>query len=160
MPPAKSLGYAYNTFFLRPIETAKEMEEFYVERKTPVDEMKSRIISSGKGEKLLFIGDEGSGVTTELNRLSMLLEERGFLVLTYHVKELFDLGAIDLLAFFTALAIKVYELCENGIKVEEEAKKRFESFLIDVTNLTQEEDELIRRSFRVPLSGRLRFKLN
>jgi len=160
MPPAKSLGYAYNAFFLRPIETAKEMEEFYVERKTPVDEMKSRIISSGKGEKLLFIGDEGSGVTTELNRLSMLLKERGFLVLTYHVKELFDLGAIDLLAFFTALAIKVYELCENGIKVEEEAKKRFESFLIDVTNLTQEEDELIRRSFRVPLSGRLRFKLN
>ena len=100
------------------------------------------------------------GILVLTNRKIVFLEERGFLVLTYHVKELFDLGAIDLLAFFTALAIKVYELCENGIKVEEEAKKRFESFLIDVTNLTQEEDELIRRSFRVPLSGRLRFKLN
>ncbi|MCW7076650.1 MAG: hypothetical protein OCU18_05090 [Candidatus Syntrophoarchaeum sp.] len=161
MPIAKSLGSAYRTFFLEPIESKEQMQAFYVNRESPIEEIKETIISSDKSKKLLLIGERGSGITTELNRLSMKLNEEGkIFTFTYNLGELLDLGAFDLSTFFTGLAIGIYELSENGVEVEPKVKEGFEAFLIDLVGLTPADDDMIKRSFKLPLSGRLRFEMN
>ncbi len=74
MPKAQNLSEVYNNFVVEPLEEENEFTDFYVDRQTPIEEIRERIEISKNNEKYLFLGFKGCGKSTELNRLSSELD--------------------------------------------------------------------------------------
>lgn len=150
MPRAQSLPEVYNNFIVEPLEGESEFREFYVERPTPIEEIKERITLSDKAEKYLFLGFKGCGKSTELNRLSSEMDKRRFIIVKYSIKDELDVSDFDFKDFFVSMALKIYEIAEKEhIHMNEDIKMDFEEFTM---NITRVEDEEIKKNKELGLS--------
>src|SRR5574341_156302 len=142
MPKAKNLIEAYNNFIVEPLKTDEEFEDFYVERpasaSSPIEELKDRIDHATNPEKYLFLGFRGSGKSTELNRLSRLIEKDRFIIIRYSINEL-NVSDFDFRDFFASMALKIYDTASNEIKLEKDIKNDFKEFMMKITRVSEED---------------------
>lgn len=142
MPKAENLIKAYNNFVVRPLETEEEFRDFYVYRPksapSPIEELKDRIENSEKAEKYLLLGFRGCGKSTELNRLSRLINKDRFIIVSYSIREL-DVSDFDFRDFFASLALKIYETAEKEVKLELDIKEDFVDFMMNITKISEED---------------------
>jgi hypothetical protein len=142
MPKALDLPDVYNNFIVEPLEEEDEFRDFYVERPTPIEEIKERIAISRKSEKYLFLGFKGCGKSTELNKLSNEMDRTRFLIVKYSIRDELDVSDFDFRDFFVSMALKIYDIAEKeDIRLNEDIKKDFEEFAIEITHISEKEIE-------------------
>ena len=142
MPKATNLIEAYNNFVVEPLKTEEEFKDFYVERPknapSPIEELKDRIENADSAKKYLFLGFRGCGKSTELNRLSRLIDRDRFLLVSYSIREL-DVSDFDFRDFFGSMALKIYDIAEKEIKLEKDIKDDFLDFMMHITKVSEED---------------------
>ena len=142
MPKATNLIEAYNNFVVEPLKTEEEFRDFYVERPknapSPIEELKDRIENADSAKKYLFLGFRGCGKSTELNRLFQLLDKDRFLIVRYSIREL-DVSDFDFRDFFGSMALKIYDIAEKEIKLENDIKDDFLDFMMHITKVSEED---------------------
>jgi len=119
---AESLVQVLNIFDpKRPLSTPEELESYFVERpRGALNEMKTYLEGVERPVKILFTGHRGSGKTTQLSKLTSLLEEKFFIV-KFSITEclnLFDLNYVDVIL---ATALRLFQRAAEervGIKKE------------------------------------------
>lgn len=140
MPKATNLIEAYNNFVVEPLKTEEEFRDFYVERPknapSPIEELKDRIENADSAKKYLFLGFRGCGKSTELNRLSRLIDRDKFLIVSYSIREL-DVSDFDFRDFFGSMALKIYSIAEKEIKLEADIKEDFLDFMMHITKVSE-----------------------
>lgn len=142
MPQAQNLSEVYNNFVVEPLEEEDEFGDFYVDRQTPIEEIRERIEISNNNEKYLFLGFKGCGKSTELNRLSTELDKSRFLVVKYSVRKELDVSDFDFRDFFVSMALKIYDITENeDISLNENIREDFEKFTKEITHISEKEIE-------------------
>lgn len=144
MPKATNLVDAYNNFVVEPLKTEEEFADFYVERPegapSPIEELKDRIESSKTAKKYLFLGFRGCGKSTELNRLSRLIDKDRFIIVSYSIKDELNVSDFDFRDFFASMALKIYDAAEKeNIKLQPDIKKDFRDFMMRITQVSEEE---------------------
>ncbi len=143
MPQAKTLIEAYNNFVVEPLKTDEEFRNFYVGRPegapSPVEELKDRIENAKNAEKYLFLGFRGCGKSTELNRLSQLIDKDKFIIVNYSIREL-DVSDFDFRDFFASMALKIYDTAEKaGVALKKDIKDDFRDFMMNITRVSEED---------------------
>ena len=142
MPKATNLIEAYNNFVVEPLKTVEEFRDFYVERPkgapSPIEELKDRIENAESAKKYLFLGFRGCGKSTELNRLSQLLDKDKFLIVGYSIREL-DVSDFDFRDFFGSMALKIYDIAEKEVELERDIKEDFRDFMMRITKVSEED---------------------
>ena len=142
MPKATNLIDAYNNFVVEPLKTEEEFKDFYVERPknapSPIEELKDRIENADSAKKYLFLGFRGCGKSTELNRLSRLIDRNRFLIVSYSIREL-DVSDFDFRDFFGSMALKIYDIAEKEITLEKDIKDDFLDFMMHITKVSEED---------------------
>ncbi|MGB7002458.1 MAG: P-loop NTPase fold protein [Halobacteriota archaeon] len=142
MPKATNLIEAYNNFVVEPLKTEEEFKDFYVERPknapSPIEELKDRIENADSAKKYLFLGFRGCGKSTELNRLSRMIDRDRFLIVSYSIREL-DVSDFDFRDFFGSMALKIYDIAEKEIKLEKDIKDDFLDFMMHITKVSEED---------------------
>ncbi len=142
MPKATNLIEAYNNFVVEPLKTEEEFKDFYVERPknapSPIEELKDRIENADSAKKYLFLGFRGCGKSTELNRLSRMIDRNRFLMVSYSIREL-DVSDFDFRDFFGSMALKIYDIAEKEIKLEKDIKDDFLDFMMHITKVSEED---------------------
>ena len=144
MPKAANLADAYNNFVVEPLETEEEIEDFYVERPegapSPIEELRDRIENSKSAKKYLFLGFRGCGKSTELNRLSRLIDKDRFIIVRYSIKDDLNVSDFDFRDFFASMALKIYDTAEKeNIELHPDIKEDFRDFIMGITKVTEEE---------------------
>ncbi|NOR78456.1 MAG: hypothetical protein GQ523_08570 [Methanophagales archaeon] len=161
MPKATNLIEAYNNFVVEPLKTEEEFKDFYVERPknapSPIEELKDRIENADSAKKYLFLGFRGCGKSTELNRLSRMIDRNRFLIVSYSIREL-DVSDFDFRDFFGSMALKIYDIAEKEIKLEANIKDDFLDFMMHVTKVS-EEDVTKYRGMGISFSNFILLKL-
>ena len=142
MPKATNLIEAYNNFVVEPLKTEEEFKDFYVARPknapSPIEELKDRIEKADSAKKYLFLGFRGCGKSTELNRLSRMIDRNKFLLVSYSIREL-DVSDFDFRDFFGSMALKIYDIAEKEIKLEKDIKDDFLDFMMHITKVSEED---------------------
>jgi len=143
MPKARNLIEAYNNFVVEPLKTVEEFKDFYVERPegapSPMEELKDRIDYAANSEKYLFLGFRGSGKSTELNRLSRLIDPEKFIIVRYSIREL-DFSDFDFKDFFVSMALKIYDTAEKeGVELQQDIKRDFKEFMINISKVSEQD---------------------
>jgi len=142
MPKATNLIEAYNNFVVEPLKTEEEFNDFYVARPknapSPIEELKDRIENADSAKKYLFLGFRGCGKSTELNRLSRLIDRNKFLIVSYSIREL-DVSDFDFRDFFGSMALKIYDIAEKEIELEKDIKDDFLDFMMHITKVSEED---------------------
>ena len=142
MPRAQTLPEVYNNFIVEPLREEDEFRDFYVDRPSPINEIKERIEISKKAEKYLFLGFKGCGKSTELNRLSNEIDESRFLIVKYSIKDELDVSDFDFRDFFVSMALKIYDIAEKeDIPLNEDIREDFEEFAMEITHIKEREIE-------------------
>ncbi|RCV64907.1 hypothetical protein C5S53_06360 [Methanophagales archaeon] len=140
MPKATNLIDAYNNFVVEPLKTEEEFRDFYVERPknapSPIEELKDRIENADSAKKYLFLGFRGCGKSTELNRLSRMIDRDRFLLVSYSIREL-DVSDFDFRDFFGSMALKIYDIAEKDIELEADIKEDFLDFMMHITKVSE-----------------------
>ena len=117
MPKARNLIEAYNNFVVEPLKTEEEFEDYYVRRPvgapSPIEELKDRIENSKSAKKYLFLGFRGCGKSTELNRLTRLIDKDRFIIVSYSIKDELNVSDFDFRDFFASMALKIYDAAER-----------------------------------------------
>jgi DNA polymerase III delta prime subunit len=161
MPKATNLIDAYNNFVVEPLKTEEEFKDFYVARPknapSPIEELKDRIENADSAKKYLFLGFRGCGKSTELNRLSRMIDRNRFLIVSYSIREL-DVSDFDFRDFFGSMALKIYDIAEKEIKLEANIKEDFLDFMMHVTKVS-EEDVTKYRGMGISFSNFILLKL-
>jgi hypothetical protein len=141
MPQALNLAEAYNTLSIEQLKEEEEFEEFYVDRPTssPIEALKDEIELSKRVEKYLFLGFRGCGKSTELNRLTRMMDGSRFIVINYSVRDELDLTDFDFRDFFASMALKIYDVAENVIPLNPDIKADFEEFTMELMHVSEEE---------------------
>lgn len=159
MPRAHTLSEVYNNFVVEPLKREEEFRDFYVEKPSPIKEMRERIELSRKAEKYLFLGFKGCGKSTELNKLSNEIDKNKFLIVKYSIKDELDVSDFDFRDFFVSMALKIYDTAEKGkIKLKKDIKDDFEEFAMEITHITEKETEKTKAlglSFSKVIMGKL-----
>ncbi len=142
MPKATNLIEAYNNFVVEPLKTEGEFKDFYVVRPknapSPIEELKDRIENAENAKKYLFLGFRGCGKSTELNRLFRLLDSDKFLIVSYSIREL-DVSDFDFRDFFGSMALKIYDIAEKEVELEQDIKEDFRDFMMRITKVSEED---------------------
>ena len=144
MPRATNLIEAYNNFVVEPLKSPEEFEDFYVERPrgapSPIEELKDRIENAKGPKKYLFLGFRGCGKSTELNRLSSLIDTNRFIIISYSIREELDVGDFDFRDFFVSMALKIYDAAEREeIELQPDVQADFREFMMRITKVTEED---------------------
>lgn len=161
MPKATDLIGAYNNFVVKPLKTEEEFRDFYVERpegaSSPIEELRDRIENAESAKKYLFLGFRGCGKSTELNRLTRLLDRDRFLIVSYTILEL-DVSDFDFRDFFASMALKIYDLAEKEVELNKDIKEDFKDFMMRITRVS--EDDVTRyRNTGISFSKHILLKL-
>jgi signal recognition particle GTPase len=90
---AKVLSEVYDIFDPQEALSGDKLREYYVKRESPVKSL-ADILSSEKPLKYLFVGSRGNGKSTELNRLSELVNDKLFVV-SFSIKDKLNLFDVD-----------------------------------------------------------------
>ncbi|MDI6792725.1 MAG: hypothetical protein QME81_07660 [bacterium] len=121
MKKAANLTETLNCFKPGKALTAKELPGYFVERPWgSLNVMETYLRGANEPVKILFTGHRGSGKSTELRKLSSLLENTFFIVSLSIDKDLdlFDIKHIDVIL---AMALKLLQKAYNeGIKIKED----------------------------------------
>jgi energy-coupling factor transporter ATP-binding protein EcfA2 len=161
MPKATNLIEAYNNFVVEPLKTEEEFRDFYVARPknapSPIEELKDRIENADSAKKYLFLGFRGCGKSTELNRLSRLIDRNRFLLVSYSIREL-DVSDFDFRDFFGSMALKIYDIAEKDIELEKDIKDDFLDFMMHITKVS-EKDVTKYRGMGISFSNFILLKL-
>ncbi len=142
MSQATNLVEAYNNFVVEPLREEREFEEFYVERPSatsPIEELKDRIEQSKRPEKYLLLGFRGCGKSTELNKLTLALDQERFSVVSYSIREDLDLNDFDFRDFFASMALKIFDMAGKEVKLKPEIADDFKEFMMEITHIREEE---------------------
>ncbi len=127
MPKATNLIGAYNNFVVEPLKTEADFRNFYVERPkrtpSPIEELKDRIENAESAKKYIFLGFRGCGKSTELNKLSRLINKDRFLIVSYSIREDLDVSDFDFRDFFASMALKVYDTARKRLNWNEILEK-------------------------------------
>jgi len=163
MPKATNLIEAYNNFVVEPLETEEEFEDFYVERPknapSPIEELKDRIENAESAKKYLFLGFRGCGKSTELNRLTRLIDKDRFIIVSYSIKDELNVSDFDFRDFFASMALKIYDAAEReNVELQPDIKADFRDFMMDITKVS-EEDVTKSREAGISFSKLIHFKL-
>ncbi|MEW6607411.1 MAG: hypothetical protein AB1414_08150 [bacterium] len=118
---AQNLGEMINLFDpQRPLVTQQEQDNYFVLRsKTLLEEIERYLITIDSPVKILFSGHRGSGKSTELNHLALLLQDRFFIVRFSILKtlSLVDLNYIDIILMCGLNLIN--KALEDKVKINE-----------------------------------------
>jgi len=81
---AKTLKEALNIFDPeRPLRTEEELRQYFIERaSSPLQELVLLFQNTDSSQKILFTGHRGSGKSTELSKLTSLLQHQYLLSTT------------------------------------------------------------------------------
>ena len=149
-----------NTNYLRPLK-GKDMERFYVNRgfhselKSLMGELEAGAKTSPPNNtKFLFVGHTGCGKSTELFRLSNIIEtgegrpeflRRNFLPIQYSVSEVVGLYHIEFVDIALSIILGIYKEMERlGYVVDDSPARRVYDWLYQTRSSTHHE---------VPLNG-------
>ncbi len=93
---ARTLREALNIFDPeRPLQSEEELRDYFVERpESPIEELRILLENTAQPVRILFTGHRGSGKSTELAKLSSLLQDQLFIV-RYSVKNTLDLSVLE-----------------------------------------------------------------
>ncbi|MDI6810852.1 MAG: hypothetical protein QMD80_04140 [archaeon] len=154
MPKATNLIGAYNNFVVEPLKTEEEFSrDFYVERPkrtpSPIEELKDRIENAESAKKYIFLGFRGCGKSTELNRLSRLIDKEHFIIVSYSIREELDVSDFDFRDFFASMALKIYETAEKEVDLETDIEEDFREFMMRITKVSEED---VTRSSEIGIS--------
>jgi Cdc6-like AAA superfamily ATPase len=119
---AKSLSDVYDIFDPQEALSGETLKEYYVRRDSPIDRHANALRSSRRPLKYLFVGSRGNGKSTELNRLSELLEDH-LLIVPFSIRDklnLYDIEYSDILLIIAAeIFEKVLEIVELSSKLSD-----------------------------------------
>ncbi len=150
---AKNLVDVLNIFTPnKSLATKEELEAYFVKRPyDPLQEMERYLQNTEERTKILFTGHRGSGKSTELNRLSVNLDARFFIVKFSITKSLnlADLNYIDIL--LVCMLGLLHKAIDEKVKVNEGILEYVFNWLHhDIT-----EEKVITYSEDMGLSGSL-----
>jgi hypothetical protein len=104
----------------KPLSTREDLDNYFIERpRGSLREMETYLRAEEETVKILFTGHRGSGKSTELSKLSFLLEDKFFIV-NFSIAEslnLYDLSYVDVI-LVTALKL-MQRAHESGVKINE-----------------------------------------
>ncbi len=113
---AKVLSDVYDIFDPQEALSGDKLQEYYVERESPVKSL-ADILSSKKPLKYLFVGSRGNGKSTELNRLSELVKDKLFVV-SFSIKDKLNLFDVDYADILLVIATEIYESVSDKLSAE------------------------------------------
>jgi len=118
----------------RPLRTEQELRHYFVERAmSPLQEVALLLQHTERPQKILFTGHRGSGKSTELGKLALLLKDH-FFVVGYSVKNvlnLFDVSYVDVV--FSLAAELIRAATEREVRVREELLRHILDFAKEVS---------------------------
>jgi hypothetical protein len=113
---AKVLSDVYDIFDPQESLRGDKLREYYVKRESPVKSL-ADILSSEKPLKYLFVGSRGNGKSTELNRLSELVNDKLFVV-SFSIKDKLNLFDVDYADILLVIATEIYESVSDKLSAK------------------------------------------
>ena len=113
---AKVLSEVYDIFDPQEALSGDTLREYYVKRESPVKSL-ADILSSEKPLKYLFVGSRGNGKSTELNRLSELVNGKLFVV-SFSIKDKLNLFDVDYADILLVIATEIYESVSDKLSAK------------------------------------------
>ncbi|HPE63724.1 MAG TPA: AAA family ATPase [Methanothrix sp.] len=113
---AKSLSEVYDIFDPQEALIGEKLKEYYVRRESPIDRHANALRSSRRPLKYLFVGSRGNGKSTELNRLSELLEN-DLLIVPFSIRDKLNLYDIEYSDILLIIAAEVYEKVSENVEL-------------------------------------------
>jgi len=113
---AKSLSEIYDIFDPQESLSGETLKEYYVRRESPIDRHANALRSSGRPLKYLFVGSRGNGKSTELNRLSEILED-DLLIVPFSIRDKLNLYDIEYSDILLIIAAEIYERVSENVEL-------------------------------------------
>jgi hypothetical protein len=113
---AKVLSDVYDIFDPQEALSGDKLREYYVKRESPVKSL-ADILSSEKPLKYLFVGSRGNGKSTELYRLSELVNGKLFVV-SFSIKDKLNLIDVDYADILLVIATEIYESVSDKLSAK------------------------------------------
>ena len=124
---ATNLLEVYDIFDPQEPLIEEKLKEFYVERASPIENIRNAMIGAERPSKVLFTGHRGGGKTTELNRLIEEIQD-DFFIVSFSVKDklnIFDLEHTDILLI---IAAEIYENVIKEVKLDKSLVKELDAW--------------------------------
>jgi len=116
---AKSLSDVYDIFDPQEALIGETLKEYYVRRESPIDRHANALRSSRRPLKYLFVGSRGNGKSTELNRLSELLEN-DLLIVPFSIRDKLNLYDIEYSDILLIVAAEIYKKVSENVELSKE----------------------------------------
>jgi len=124
---AKSLSEIYDIFDPQEALSGETLKEFYVRRESPIDRHANALRSSGRPLKYLFVGSRGNGKSTELNRLSEILED-DLLIVPFSIRDKLNLYDIEYSDILLIIAAEIYERVSENVELSSKLSNYLDSW--------------------------------
>lgn len=124
---AKSLSDVYDIFDPQEALIGETLKEYYVRRESPIDRHANALRSSRRPLKYLFVGSRGNGKSTELNRLTELLEE-DLLIVPFSIRDKLNLYDIEYSDILLIIAAEIYEKVSEEVKLSSKLSDYLDSW--------------------------------
>ena len=134
---AKVLSEVYDIFDPQEALSGDTLREYYVKRESPVKSL-ADILSSEKPLKYLFVGSRGNGKSTELNRLSELVNGKLFVV-SFSIKDKLNLFDVDYADILLVIATEIYESVSD--KLSEKLKHHLDAWSEKIVERVKEKQK-------------------
>ena len=134
---AKVLSAVYDIFDPQEALSGDKLREYYVKRESPVESL-ADILSSDKPLKYLFVGSRGNGKSTELNRLSELVNDKLFVV-SFSIKDKLNLFDVDYADILLVIATEIYESVSD--KLSEKLKHYLDAWSKKIVERVKEKQK-------------------
>jgi hypothetical protein len=124
---AKSLSDIYDIFDPQESLSGETLKEYYVRRESPIDRHANALRSSGRPLKYLFVGSRGNGKSTELNRLSEILED-DLLIVPFSIRDKLNLYDIEYSDILLIIAAEIYERVSENVDLSSKLSDYLDSW--------------------------------
>lgn len=124
---AKSLSEVYDIFDPQEALIGETLKEYYVRRDSPIDRHANALRSSRRPLKYLFVGSRGNGKSTELNRLSELLEDH-LLIVPFSIRDKLNLYDIEYSDILLIVAAEIYKNVSEYVRFSDELSKYLDTW--------------------------------
>lgn len=124
---AKSLSEIYDIFDPQEALSGETLKEYYVRRESPIDRHANALRSSGRPLKYLFVGSRGNGKSTELNRLSEILED-DLLIVPFSIRDKLNLYDIEYSDILLIIAAEIYERVSENVELSSKLSDYLDSW--------------------------------
>ena len=124
---AKSLSEVYDIFDPQEALFGEKLKEYYVKRESPIDRHANALKSSRRPLKYLFVGSRGNGKSTELNRLSELLED-DLLIVPFSIRDKLSLYDIEYSDILLIIAAEIHKKVSENVELSKELNDYLDSW--------------------------------